>query len=91
MDENDENTLQAYALQLKRILLDLETVRNELEQVNALTGALERYHAMRREIEQTGWAGICAKYHPDINTGDPAAYELFEFYRFIYRSMEKDV
>jgi len=59
-----------------------------LMKANRANGNLARYNAMKREIEQVGWDKICAKYHPDINTNDPAAFELFEYYKYIYSKID---
>lgn len=74
---------------------NIEKVRRSLEEIhelllkeNRLNGSLTRYEDMKNEIEQIGWADICAKYHPDINIDDPAAFELFEFYKYVYSRME---
>ena len=75
---------------LKKALKNLEDIRDRLIEVNKLTGSLARYEAMKEEIRKTGWSGICAKYHPDINVGEPAAHELFAMYRFVYDTMERD-
>jgi hypothetical protein len=44
---------------------------------------------MRKEIESIGWGGILQKYHPDINIDDPAAFPLFELYKFVCSTMHK--
>jgi hypothetical protein len=74
----------------EKILKDLEEIRDKLIYVNTLNGNLERYRSMKREIQENGWDGICRKYHPDFNTSDPAAYELFRFYKYVYDTMDSD-
>lgn len=76
------------AKELRGILNTLNDIRQSLAEVNEKTGGMERYRAIRREIEDLGWGNICAKYHPDINTQDPASHELFSFYRFVRETME---
>jgi DnaJ-class molecular chaperone len=44
---------------------------------------------MREEILKVGWKGIMEKYHPDVNTQDPAANELFKMYKYVYEDMKK--
>jgi hypothetical protein len=62
-------------------------IRDQLKLVNETLGYAARVEAMRQEILQYGWDGILAKYHPDINIDDPAAYPLFELYRMVYSNM----
>jgi hypothetical protein len=76
-------------VRLKRALKSLEDVREKLTRVNEQMGYMTRYNAMRREIEELGWDGICSLYHPDINMDDPAAYELFQYYKFVYENMSR--
>jgi hypothetical protein len=75
---------------LVNILKDLEDVRDKLVEVNKMTGALAQYESMKQEILVIGWNGVCSKYHPDINIGDPAAHELFAMYRFVYDALSRD-
>jgi hypothetical protein len=75
---------------LKKVLKNLEDIRDKLIEVNTLNGSLARYEAMKQEIQENGWPGVCAKYHPDINIGEPAAHELFAMYRFVYDTMNRD-
>ena len=75
---------------LGRILESLEDIKGKLIEVNKMTGALAQYESMKQEIKNIGWSGVCAKYHPDINMGDPAAYELFAMYRFVYDNIDRD-
>jgi len=75
---------------LGRILQSLEDIKDKLTEVNKMTGALAQYESMKQELKGIGWSGVCAKYHPDINVGDPAAYELFAMYRFVYDTMNKE-
>ena len=74
---------------LQGALKTLEDVRNKLTRVNEQMGYLARFNAMKREIQELGWDGICARYHPDINVDDPAAFELFQFYKFVYDNMDR--
>ncbi len=76
-------------VRLKRAINTLEDVRKKLERVNEQLGYMARVRAMKREIENLGWDGVCARYHPDINVGDPAAYELFQFYKFVYENKDR--
>jgi hypothetical protein len=71
------------------LLNRLKQVRADLTEMNTLNGNLFRVHAIKREISSEGWEGICKKYHPDANTEDPAAFELFRLYRFVYENMER--
>lgn len=72
---------------LSNILSELEKSRDLLIKINTRNGNLERYSAMKKEIQELGWSGICEKYHPDVNINDPAAYELFQLYKFVYSTM----
>lgn len=74
---------------LKLILGRLENLRDKLIEINNQTGGTSRSSAMRKEILTLGWEFILRKYHPDVNTEDPAAYELFQMYKFIYDDMKK--
>lgn len=85
---SEENAPLSKEQQLASILQDLEHIRDMLTEVNTQFGYLSRYRAIREEIEEAGWSGICAKYHPDINMDEPAALELFELYRYIYDTMQ---
>jgi hypothetical protein len=75
--------------ELNLMLERLTKLRDQLVELNEKTGALERARGMREEILKVGWKGIMEKYHPDINTEDPAANELFKMYKFVYESMKK--
>lgn len=75
---------------LRRVLENLEEIRDKLVEVNTLTGGLARYNAMKEEIKEKGWSAICSKYHPDINVGDPAAHELFAMYRFVHDTLDRE-
>ena len=75
---------------LDGIFKNLEEIRDKLVYANTLNGNLAKYKSIKKEIQETGWDGICMKYHPDINTGDPAAYELFRFYKFVYDTMDRN-
>ena len=74
---------------LNKALHTLEGVREQLIRVNEQLGYMARLQAMKREIEELGWDGICMRYHPDINIDDPAAYELFQFYKFVHDNMDR--
>lgn len=76
-------------LRLKRALNSLKDVHEKLTSVNEQLGYMAQVKAMKREIEKLGWDGICALYHPDINVDDPAAYELFQFYKFVYENISR--
>lgn len=89
---------ESYVAKLKQIneqtgdiLRRLGDIRDTLAKANENIGYLSRFNAMREEINKIGWSGICAKYHPDVNMGDPAAYELFQLYKFTYDNMERSV
>jgi len=71
------------------ILENLTRMRDKLIEINEKSGHIANYIAMRREIAELGWSGILAKYHPDVNIGDPAAWPLFELYRYIKGTMDK--
>lgn len=73
----------------KLILSQLEELRDKLIEVNKNLGGMARADAMRREIKDLGWDFILNRYHPDVNTEDPAACELFKMYKFIYDDMQK--
>lgn len=75
--------------ELNLMLEKLTKLRDQLVKLNEKTGALDRARGMREEILKVGWKGIMEKYHPDVNTGDPAANELFKMYKFIYEDMKK--
>lgn len=77
-----------YGESIEKIYKSLEDIHRLLLKVNRLDGSIKRYHDMKNEIEQIGWTAICAKYHPDINIIDPAAFELFEFYKYVYSTMD---
>ncbi len=72
---------------IAEIMERLCDIRDELKRVSRTLGYAVRMETMRREILQYGWGGILAKYHPDVNVDDPAAYPLFELYRLVYGSM----
>lgn len=76
-------------LPLGSILKNLETIRDKLVEINSKNGNTAGYFAMKKEIQALGWNGILQKYHPDINVDDPAAFPLFELYRFVYHTMKK--
>lgn len=86
---NTENTASDNE-KLGSILQSLEDIKDKLTEVNKMTGALAQYESMKQEIKSIGWSGVCAKYHPDINVGDPAAYELFAMYRFVYDTINRE-
>jgi|LSQX01.3.fsa_nt_gb hypothetical protein len=71
------------------MLKELMKLKKELTSINKRTGALEKVLKMREEILKLGWKQIVENYHPDINTSDPAANELFKMYRFVYDDMQK--
>jgi|AGTN01.1.fsa_nt_gi hypothetical protein len=72
---------------IANIIERLSEIRDKLQHVNATLGYTARVEAMKQEILRHGWDSILAKYHPDVNTDDPAAYPLFELYRFVYGTM----
>lgn len=74
---------------LSDILKNLSHIRDKLIEINERSGSIANYVAMRKEIQQIGWGGILQKYHPDINMDDPAAFPLFELYKFVYSTIEK--
>ena len=80
-DRSDENWSD--------ILENLARMRDKLIEINEKSGHIANYVAMRREIAELGWDGILANYHPDVNVDDPAAWPLFELYRFIHDSMNR--
>ena len=75
---------------LSDILKNLSRIRDKLIEINARNGSIANYVAMRKEITQLGWGGILQKYHPDINMDDPAAFPLFELYKFVYSTMREE-
>ncbi|KNY27388.1 hypothetical protein [Pseudobacteroides cellulosolvens] len=75
--------------ELNLMLEKLTKLRDQLVKLNEKTGALDRARGMREEILKVGWKGIMEKYHPDVNTQDPAANELFKMYKFVYEDMKK--
>ncbi|MDP4179972.1 MAG: hypothetical protein Q8942_02645 [Bacillota bacterium] len=77
--------------ELNLMLEKLTRLRDELVKLNEKTGALDRARGMREEIMRIGWKGILEKYHPDVNTEDPAANELFKMYKYVYEDMKKRV
>ena len=76
-------------LPVRDILRNFNRIREKLLEINAKSGSTASFRAMRDEIESTGWNGILAKYHPDVNVDDPAAFALFELYRFVYGTMKQ--
>lgn len=74
---------------LETMLNELNSLKEELISINKQTGALDRVLKMRDEILKFGWKYIVDTYHPDINTDDLAANELFKMYRFVYEDMRK--
>ena len=82
--------MQEYEQPYTDIVERLVDIREQLKRVNETLGYAARVKAIRQEILQCGWDGILAKYHPDVNVDDPAAYPLFELYRFVYNSMAKE-
>ena len=76
-------------LPVRDILRNFNRIREKLLEINAKKGYTVSFRAMREEIDSLGWNGILAKYHPDINVDDPAAFALFELYRFVYSTMKK--
>ncbi len=87
----DDNTGGDSFVPLSDILKNLNRIRDKLLEINERSGSIANYVAMRKEIAQLGWGGILQKYHPDINVDDPAAFPLFELYKFVYSTMtEKD-
>lgn len=89
MDESYYEKLKEIKEQTGYILKRLEDIRATLSRANESIGYLGRFSAMKEEIRNIGWSGVCAKYHPDVNIGDPAAYELFQLYRFAYDNMDR--
>ncbi len=91
MDELYVAKLKEINEQTGGILKRLEDIRDTLAKANESIGYLSRFNAMKEEISNIGWSGICAKYHPDVNISDPAAYELFLLYKFTYDNMNRSV
>ncbi|MCX7746259.1 MAG: hypothetical protein N2645_05135 [Clostridia bacterium] len=81
MDKNNQ--------QLHYIYTELKKVSERLNEACELTGAAQRARDIRKEILEMGWQEVFNTYHPDINHLDPAAKELFAFYRFVYHDMKK--
>jgi len=75
---------------LRDIIDELKGISETVKKTNDLLGYTERADDIRKEINENGWANICKKYHPDNNISDPAALPLFELYKFIYDSMNKN-
>lgn len=73
---------------LKLILSRLEGLRDQLVELNKVTGANDRATEMRKEILALGWNYILNRYHPDVNH-ELGAYELFKMYKFVYEDMKK--
>jgi DnaJ-class molecular chaperone len=76
---------------LKIILEKLTKLRDELININEKSGATKRVQQMREEILKIGWQGVMKKYHPDVNTSESAANELFSMYKFVYEDMKKKI
>jgi hypothetical protein len=74
---------------LADMLKNLNLIRDKLIEINEKNGSIANFVAMRKEIESIGWGGILQKYHPDINIDDPAAFPLFELYKFVCSTMHK--
>lgn len=73
---------------------NLQIVNEKLLQINKslkktcdITGATQRAESIREEIRTKGWLTILKLYSSNINKHDPAAKELFEFYKYIYDDM----
>lgn len=73
--------------QFDKMLQKLEKIKKELIHINEVSGTNKRVEAMQQEILKIGWKGILSKYHPDINTTDPASKELFAMYKYVYEDM----
>lgn len=86
----DENSSAEGFVPLSDILKNLSRIRDKLIEINERNGSIANYVAMRKEIQQVGWGGILQKYHPDINMDDPAAFPLFELYKFVYSTMQPE-
>ncbi len=84
------NEFQKQNKELSGALQNLQEARDRLVRINTQNGSLGRYNAMKQEILELGWDTICAKYHPDINMDDPAAFELFSFYQFVYQTIRDE-
>jgi len=76
-------------LPLPDMLENLARIRDKLIEINERSGYVANYVAIRTEISEIGWGGVLLKYHPDINIDDPAAYPLFELYKYVYSTMNK--
>lgn len=68
----------------------LENLCKKLMEINRNNGTTERYELMKEEIKTIGWPAIVQKYHPDVNIDDPAAHELFRFYKYTYDKLKSD-
>lgn len=88
MDER-ENGLHLDRQQTQNVIKRLEGIRDKLAAANEKLGYMARFYAMRQEILDIGWTGVCAKYHPDINISDPAAHEVFQMYKFVYDNIDR--
>ena len=85
--ENPQNN--SSRIPADEVIKNLSGIRNTLVKLCANHGGTPGYFAMRRQIETLGWGGILQKYHPDVNVENPYAMELFELYRFVWKTMNK--
>lgn len=88
MDER-ESGLHLDRQQTENVIKRLEDIRDKLAVANERLGYMARFNAIKQEIRELGWTGVCTKYHPDINIGDPAAHEVFQLYKFVYANMDR--
>lgn len=88
MDDR-ETGLYIEKQQAESIITRLEGIRDDLAAANERLGYLARFNSIKQEIIDLGWTGVCARYHPEINIDDPAAYEVFQMYKFVYENLDR--
>jgi hypothetical protein len=74
---------------LDKILEDLLAYKAKLDAEIESSGAGERYRTIVKQIKEIGWDQLMVFYHPENNYKDPAANELYAFYKFVYEDMKK--
>ena len=50
---------------------------------------IEKLSDIQDEIMRIGWDNIIKLYHPDMNTEDPEAVNVFKLYKHVYENMKK--
>jgi hypothetical protein len=53
------------------------------EKENSKKKIIDKLNDIQEEILRIGWSGVLKKYHPDVNTEDPEAVNIFKLYKQI--------